>query len=213
MMKNILIIITLLVSIGVKAQTQNKLNNVYLNFGITLGDYSYISDQGEIDYKPQIGFRLGADYITFKKDKLSLETGLTLSLLRTKIEQPAVKYSTFYIGTQLMGNYEILEEQLYLGVGSFFDFGLIGRQTYEGGEPIDVFKGQNGNDAPLSRFNYGLDFRVLGNLAIAIPVQAYVSYRLGVANIEGSDSKSGQKFKANIISFGLRSNIQDLFGK
>lgn len=210
-MKNLLIIITLLASIGLKAQ--NKLNNVHLNFGITLGDYSFKSEQGEVDYKPQIGFRLGADYVTFKKEKLSLETGLTLSLLRTKIEQPAIKYSTLYIGTQLMGNYEVLEEQLYLGVGSFFDFALRARQTSEGGEPINTLEGQNGNDPPLSRFNYGLDFRVLGNLAIAIPVQAYISYRLGVANIEGSDSKSGQKFKANIISFGIRSNIQDLFGK
>ncbi|SHI85879.1 outer membrane beta-barrel protein [Flavobacterium haoranii] len=208
-------IFLMFLSANAQEKTKNIVRNFQLNLGVTLGDYSFKSDQGKVDYKPQVGFRIGADNVFFTKNKFSLESGLTFSWLRTKVDEPTIKidYSSFYVGTHLVGNYAIYQDKLFIGAGPFIDFGLFGTQKPEGSESIDLFVGKDGNDAPLKRLNYGVDFRLLGDISSTYPIQAYVSYRLGIPNIEGADGGSGQTFKASIISFGVRANLHKIFEK
>lgn len=200
--------------IAQEEDTKSTSSDLKLNLGATFTKYRFNDSGEEVEYKSQIGFRLGADKELWSKDRFNVEAGASFSLIRTKIDEPAVTYNTWYLGINVMPGYEILEDKLVLGVGPFLGYGLFGTQKFEGGESYDLFVGEDGNDPPLNRLNYGVDFRFLGNLPISsLNMQAYVSYRLGLPNIEGADSDNDQSTKVGTLTIGVRANLHELFGK
>ena len=196
--------------------SQDK-SDIKINLGTTFALNSFSSDTQNFDikYTPQIGFRLGVDYAFYKREKLEIETGLTLSLLRTKIDDPQlgldIKYTTWYIGSHIIANYEIVPDMLYIGAGPYLDYGISGKQESAGGNSGDLFEGKNGQDAPSKRLNYGAAFKVsyLASFTSFID-DIYFSYRLGLANTEGKDSAT-QTNTLGSISIGVRANLEDLF--
>jgi len=214
MKKSILFLILFLTVCPLFSQIKSDLK---LNLGATFALYTFDSDTQnfDINYTPQIGFRLGIDYSFYKNEKLEIETGFTTSLLRTKVDDPQlgldIKYTTWYLGTHIIANYEIVSNVFYIGAGPYLDFGLSGEQVSASGNSGDLFSGKNGQDAPLKRLNYGLAAKA-SYIASFTPLlnDIYVSYRLGIANIEGKDSTT-QTFKASMISIGVRANLDNLF--
>lgn len=207
-MKNTILLALFLGTLSTQAQDNNKtvLEKLHFNAGATLSNYTFESDQGTLEYNMGVGFRLGADYDVFTKNAFSIETGLTGIYLQTSLDTPEIDYSSFYVGTHVIGNYALLNDRLLLGAGPFIDVAVTATQTV-GGKDFNPLEGQDGNDPALSRLNYGVSFRALGTLPIDFPLQVYASYRLGLANIEGADSESGQEFKASYVSIGVRTNL------
>ncbi len=201
-------------SLQAKAQKSFKdlLNESKLNIGYTAGYYYFKTDaeQEDIHYKGRLGLRLGIENEFYSKEKFALETGLTLAQLNSRLEEPyEIKYSSWYLGTHCLATYNIWKEA-YFGMGAFVDFGVTGKQKYSGEDPVKLFAGENGNGPPFSRLNYGLDFRLWGDTHFPYIDQVYAAYHLGLANIEGADSESGQRTRGCYLSFGVRSTIQTL---
>jgi hypothetical protein len=199
------------------AQNDAGLSPAKLNVGLTLGTYSFTSDTQdvEIKYSLNAGFRIGVDFSVYEDEKFDVETGITLTNHRSLIDQPElglkVNYDYYWAGTHAIVNYHILPQSLTIGAGIFADYGIAGTQQFEGGDKVNVFEEIDGGDAPSKRLNYGAAFKLNHIMSWTdFADDLYISYRLGLADIEGADSDT-QSFKTGMISIGLRSTFDNLF--
>ena len=169
----------------------------------------------DIKYDYGLGFVIGFDYEAYKSEKLTFETGLSFTNHNSSVDQPdlglQIDYNIYWIGTHAEMNYNLLPNKLSAGIGVFADYGISGTQQFEGNDEIDVFKNQNGNNAPLKNLNYGLTGKI--NYVMSwtdFADDIYVSYRLGLANLEGADS-STQTFNTRMFTIGVRAHLDNLF--
>lgn len=215
-MKKTAIIILSLICINTFAQTETALSfrNTYLNFGLNLsnGIFKTTANQPEVKYQPRLGFRLGleSDFYSIN-DKLSLETGLSLILSQYKIDELDYQYSSFHIGTHLLTKYEL--NDFNFGIGPYINFGLFGKQKLPSGNTVNFYSGNDQqSEAPFKRLDFGIDFRLNYSLKWNLIDEVYISYRLGLSNIENIEAPSGidQSFKLRHFSLGVRSNLSKI---
>lgn len=219
-MKKITFLIFMLITTLTYSQGQNSKtfwNNVKLNAGITLGNYSFESETQTVDIKYDygLGFVIGFDYEAYKSEKITFETGLSFTNHNSTVDQPdlglKIDYTIYWIGTHAEVNYNLFPDKLSIGLGVFADYGISGTQQFDGGDKIDVFKSQNGNDAPYNNLNYGLTSKISYIMSWTdFADDIYISYRLGLADIEGSDN-STQTFKTGMFTIGVRAHLNNLF--
>ncbi len=209
---------TITISYSQEGKSQDFWSKARLNVGITLGNYSFDSDTQNFDikYDYSIGFLIGLDYEIYTiNDELSIKTGFALSNHNSSIDQPnlglKIDYSTYWIGTHAQVNYKIIPHKLSASLGVFADYGITGTQQYEGRDKIDVFTGKGENDAPFNSFNFGIISEVSYLMSWTdFADDIYISYRLGLANLEGADSDT-QTLKTGMILLGFRANLDNLF--
>ncbi|QJP34946.1 PorT family protein [Nonlabens sp. Ci31] len=199
------------------AQNDSGLSPAKLNVGLTLGTYSFNSDTQdvEIEYSFSAGFRIGVDFSVYEDEQFDVETGITLTNHRSLVDQPEIgakiNYDIYWAGSHAILNYHILPQSLSVGAGIFADFGIAGTQQFEGSDKVNVFDEIDGGDAPLSRLNYGAAFKLNHIMSWTdFADDLYISYRLGLADIEGADNDT-QSFKTGMISIGVRSTFENLF--
>lgn len=199
------------------AQNDSGLTPAKLNVGLTLGTYSFNSDtqSEEIEYSFDLGFRIGVDFSVYEDEQFDVESGITLTNHRSLVDQPElglkINYNLYWAGSHIIANYHILPQSLTAGAGIFVDYGIAGTQQFEGSDKVDVFEEINGGDAPLSRLNYGATFKLNHIMSWTdFADDLYISYRLGLADIEGADNDT-QSFKTGMISIGVRSTFDNLF--
>lgn len=214
------ILILTLISLNTNSQNNNglSLENTYLNFGLNFGYIKYKTDQQQqpdFKYNPNLGIRMGVESDFYKiNDKLSLETGLTLVLSRYEIDKLDYTYLSFMIGTHLLTKYSY--KKFNFGIGPYLNYGLIGKQTVPSGNTYDFYTGNDQQqEAPIKRLDIGLDMKLNYSLKWNLIDDIYISYRLGLNNIENTEAPSGveQSSKNRFISLGIRSNLSDLLNK
>ncbi len=189
-----------------------NISEIKPNAGLTLSTIPFTNEEGkdELDRNIGTGFRIGAEYFEPFSDKLELNIGTSITLLRTSIEEPEINYSLTYLGIHALARYTIIQNKLYLSAGPFLDYALTGSQEYKnsfyGDNEINPFKKQEGqNEAPLQRGNFGLDFKIGTNFNIDFIHEVYLSHRFGISNIEKADSK--QSARTSVTSIGIIVNL------
>lgn len=206
--KCIIVVIAALISLNVVSQTK-------LNFGVNFSDANFKNDNNEsVNYKPQLGFRLGLDHNLYDiSDLLSLETGLTITLNRFKIDDLGLdhKFYNLSIGTHLLANFKLLDDKFIIGAGPNVFVGLIGKQKQTDGTTYDLYKGNDlQDDAPLKRLDLGVELKASYKVDLVSFINdVYISYRQGLSNIENSEAASGidQSATTSQLSFGVRMDL------
>lgn len=170
------------------------------------------------DPKMNIGFHIGGTIVYPVTTMFSLESGLFLTTLGTKLttEEPfgastlvtKSKHNLYYLSIPLVVKvpFSIKGLDFYGSAGGYAGFGLIGTadtiSTFDGKEETTKGKISWGSEQgvdDLKRFDYGLTFEVGIKYSV---FQAGIFYNLGLANIS-SDSEIGSVAKNRVFGVSV----------
>tara|TARA_B110000211_G_scaffold142068_1_gene162235 strand:+ start:590 stop:1975 length:1386 start_codon:yes stop_codon:yes gene_type:complete len=194
-------------------------NRIFVNTALSYGAIYFNTSKEqpiEVKYTPQVAAKVGLDYkFPAINNVFHLEAGGTFSILKFKLKESdynsRMDLTALYFGTHLYGNYEIPNSKLMLTFGPFLDIGILGTQEIEDGAKYNWFTGNDAQtEAPMKRLNLGLTFKASIEASFIKSIdELYLSYRLGLYNIENIEAPSGvnQSTTTWLFCLGLRKKL------
>ena len=167
--------------------------------GITGGDINFTDDTGNgmaAEFGPSLGYMLGLSKDYFFGESIVFQPGVALVGFSSKVVDMDYTYNIHYLS--LNGNVLYRTPfSLYAGAGLFLDYGLFGNQGYPSGESSDIFE-----SGGFGRLNTGLNLEA--GYPVALGSDVFLSYRIGVNNVEGDDASVGQTTKLRMFTLGVK---------
>ena len=113
------------------------------------------------DAKALPGFQLGVGMDYGFSESWSLQSGLLISSKGYKIED--VKVRPIYLDIPILAAYKFNisdNTKFVINAGPYLAFGLGGKCKYDEGGDYKLFKGEDGDDAEMKRFDLGIQYGI-----------------------------------------------------